>query len=367
LIMKANAEQDGLIGISLDQTPTRHLMVLLCAFCTGLSYCDRVNLSVAVVEMSKDLDWDLNQRAIVLSSFFYGYVCSQIPSAYMARIYGGHVILGVAAFCWSLSTIAVPFLASVSFRAVVCGRIVLGLFEGCTFPVIYHLFSSCVPVEERSRSLGTIALGVFSGAIFSFIVSPILMHHYGWSTVFYFFGFLGFLWCGMWFAYFHVFVRDRPGPTANHPSTSNPCADTQQALKQLKHLVCHKVVLAIFWCHFCHNIGTFVMMSWLPTYFTDAYQLEGSALAFTCLPYISMGIAVSATSRVADSYIASGKYTLCYVRRASTLAGFAGAGTFMILIPLFASPIFGIFCMCVALALNGAGPGKYHCLFLYMG
>lgn len=98
------------------------------------------------------------------------------------------------------------------------------------------------------------------------------------------------------------------------------------------------------------------MLSWLPTFFEEAFGFGGSSLGLTCLPYLAMAIAVSFTSTYADGFISRGEMALCDVRRISTVAGFLGAGTFMILIPTASGPAMGVFYMCVALACNGAGP-----------
>ncbi|GBG28097.1 Vesicular glutamate transporter 1 [Hondaea fermentalgiana] len=346
----------------------RRLLVILCSFCTALSYCDRVNMSVAVTEMSKELQWDMHQRASVLAAFFWGYIWSQIPGAYLAQKYGGHVVLGVAAFAWSISTLIVPLLARYSHTYVVYGRILLGICEGSTFPVIYHLFASRVPKDERSRALGSINFGVFGGAVFSFAASPVMMHHFHWSSVFYFFGSLGMLWVLCWglFAYY-IDIPD--GTTAlpcmppRAPATpslmrAKPSAPSEgpTLLQQARLIVCHKVVGAIFYAHFCHNIAAFVLMSWLPTYFEEAFDLGGSSLALSCLPYIVMGVAVTFTSTHADRFIARGELPLSTVRRISTITGFVGAGTFMLLITTSSWVFSAITYMCLALACNGAGP-----------
>lgn len=57
---------------------TRRTAVILCATAGFLAYIDRVNISVAIVEMGQDLGWTLQQRGVVLASFFYGYILSQV-------------------------------------------------------------------------------------------------------------------------------------------------------------------------------------------------------------------------------------------------------------------------------------------------
>jgi len=61
--------------------PRRYAVAVLAflGFCN--IYALRVNLSVAIVSMTekKDFDWDASTQGIILSSFFYGYIVTQIP------------------------------------------------------------------------------------------------------------------------------------------------------------------------------------------------------------------------------------------------------------------------------------------------
>ena len=77
---------------------------------------------------------------MILSSFFYGYIVSQVLGAILARLFGGHIVLGTAGGLWSLATFVVPFLAD-NVVALLCGRVMLGLAEGVSFPTVYHLLS----------------------------------------------------------------------------------------------------------------------------------------------------------------------------------------------------------------------------------
>ena len=50
----------------------RHTQVALVALCSAINYADRVNISIAVVDMKETFKWDMATQAIVLSSFFWG-------------------------------------------------------------------------------------------------------------------------------------------------------------------------------------------------------------------------------------------------------------------------------------------------------
>lgn len=83
----------------------RRLVVALLAFFGFFNvYALRVNLSVAVVAMTEpvetkldngtvvlmpEFDWSSQTKGLVLSSFFYGYLITQLPGGWLAAKIGG--------------------------------------------------------------------------------------------------------------------------------------------------------------------------------------------------------------------------------------------------------------------------------------
>lgn len=109
LIHKNSTKNDA--GEIIDPTPVwqrRRYFVVFMAF-LGLFnvYALRVNLSVAIVAMTETrnvtlsnntivqeqyFDWDSKQRGYVLSSFFYGYLMTQIIGGVIASKIGGNLV-----------------------------------------------------------------------------------------------------------------------------------------------------------------------------------------------------------------------------------------------------------------------------------
>lgn len=44
------------------------------------------------ISYEQHFDWDSKQQGLVLSSFFYGYACTQFIGGLMASKFGGHVV-----------------------------------------------------------------------------------------------------------------------------------------------------------------------------------------------------------------------------------------------------------------------------------
>ena len=56
----------------------RFVAVLLCWLAEIICYVDRINISVAIISMSEEMNWSDAQQGYVLGSFFYGYIVTQV-------------------------------------------------------------------------------------------------------------------------------------------------------------------------------------------------------------------------------------------------------------------------------------------------
>lgn len=82
----------------------RRYVVVFMAFLGFFNvYSLRVNLSVAIVAMTEkredaegnivqDFEWDNQQKGLVLSSFFYGYILTQFIGGYIGGKIGGNIV-----------------------------------------------------------------------------------------------------------------------------------------------------------------------------------------------------------------------------------------------------------------------------------
>lgn len=73
---------------------------------------DKVNMSVAILPMSQQFGWSASVAGLVQSSFFWGYMLSQVPAGYLANKYSGRWLLPSGVGVWSGFTAAVPLLTT---------------------------------------------------------------------------------------------------------------------------------------------------------------------------------------------------------------------------------------------------------------
>eukprot|EP00756_Hemistasia_phaeocysticola_P045526 Hpha_TRINITY_DN19275_c0_g1::TRINITY_DN19275_c0_g1_i1::g.194344::m.194344/K08193/SLC17A; MFS transporter, ACS family, solute carrier family 17 (sodium-dependent inorganic phosphate cotransporter), other len=290
----------------------RWLMVFMCSLNTFVAYCDRVNISVAVLAMRVEMGWTTLEQTRVLGSFFWGYAVSQLLGTHFALRYGGKAVLLAVTFTWSILTIATPFLARTGpLFGLVVARVLLGLAEGCCFPTIFHILGGWVRGQERARSVALAISGGHVGTVTAFVVSPLLMEHMEWGSVFYLFGVLGLLWCLLW-----NFLAEDPPPEGEEHDTRTPQGlQWSGVLTVLRSRSCQ----AIFVAHSAWTFGFFIAVAWVPTYF-HSLGIGSTSLGAAALPYLLQAIIGNIAGLFSDWLIVKGVPRLTVRRMMSTAA-----------------------------------------------
>jgi MFS family permease len=178
-----------------------------------ISYADRTNMSLTVLEMMRELGLvdpktnivEPDKEGILLAAFFCGYIVTQVPGGWAAQVWGGRRVLAVGSVIWSVCTFLIPLATTAGFWWVVLLRVGLGLGEGVCFPSIHVLVSRWVPESEKSRAVAIITAGAYLGNIVAIGVSGELIRspYFGWRYAFYIFGIFGLVWNFGW----HFFAR----------------------------------------------------------------------------------------------------------------------------------------------------------------
>ena len=331
--------------------PYRFRLISLSTLAVFICYIDRINISVAAVEIQGQFGWDNTQLGLVLSSFFVGYIFTQYLGGFLADRYGGKRVLGYGVLLWSLFTILTPLAAHNGFFLLLLTRVLMGLGEGITFPAWHSLYARWVPFQERTRAIAFTNSGIPLGSIFAYIATPIIMILFGWEWAFYSFGALGILWFFFW-------QRNITSLPADHPTISKeeldyilaeaPASEIAPKLPPFKTLIKNKPLWAIIVAHFCANWPLFVLISWLPIFIKDGLGIsyQDDTATFILLILIPSAVSViflNLGGYLSDLYLKKGYQTLT-IRRTCTIIGFGGSALCLALIPSVMS-IMGVMVM----------------------
>eukprot|EP00892_Ulva_mutabilis_P007554 jgi/Ulvmu1/5170/UM021_0187.1 len=357
-----HADHDGVVGqVTGPETaqsqgfPQRFTIILLCFVAFMLCNMDRVNMSIAILPMQREFGWNSQTLGIVQSSFFWGYLLTQVVGGIAADRLGGKLVLGLGVVWWSMATVLTPMAAHMSLPVLLGMRALMGIGEGVAMPAMNNMLSRWVPASERSRSLALVYSGMYTGSMLGLGVSPGLIASSGWPSVFYIFGGFGVVWWLIW--------TFRASSTPAESKTINPAelkfitANTtvsKGSVDQIpwRKLLSRKEVWAIILSHFCHNWGVFILLTWMPTYYADVlgFDLASAGLA-AVYPWLCMAVMANVGGWIADAMVSRGvRRTI--VRKLMQTIGFMGPAIFLTQLQHVTNPVMAILCMCACQGLD---------------
>lgn len=319
---------------SATRWPRRYTLVGLCFVGTFICYIDRVNISLAAIAMQEHFGWSDTTKGYVLSSFFIGYMATQVAGGALANRFGGKVVLGFAVLWWSVFTILTPPAAFFSFGILIATRILMGVGEGMAFPSMYNMFGRWVPKEEKARTVAVTFSGISLGTLSALILTGPIIERFGWPAIFYIFGATGIVWFFFWQRMVTNTPQEHPTISAAELALIETSAAPPERADHVpwKGLFSSVAIWAIIVNHFCANWGFYVLLAWLPSYFKKAWgmSLTGAGLA-SAAPWLSMFLMTNVGAWIADTQIKRGM-SVTYVRKQQQTIGLVGAALFLFLV-----------------------------------
>jgi ACS family sodium-dependent inorganic phosphate cotransporter len=329
-----------------------HDVILLITMITAVSFVcsiDRAAMSVTILPMSEQFGWDSSVKGAVSSSFFAGYMLTNIFGGYLATRFSPQYVLAAGVLLWSLFTLDTPMAAEASadsLAPLLLVRAIMGIGEGVAYPSIQNIVRKSVPDQVRTRSLSFIYSGHQLGTIASYLSSPSIMSACGWPTVFWSFGSLGFLWLSAWVPLSYAACNRTGGSydAGNKSGSPSLClsprkgsgaVDTEAGVEAIpwRKIVSSPAVWAIVAAQVTVGIGSGLSFSWLPTYFSSQFGVQSDEASYLCL--IPFGVTVIATNCagwIADGLVNNGRFTRTQTRK--LMQGIASFGPAICLLSL---------------------------------
>ncbi|RAL37331.1 hypothetical protein DM860_000025 [Cuscuta australis] len=327
--------------------PKRWVIVLLCFSAFLLCNMDRVNMSIAILPMASEFHWSLTTVGLIQSSFFWGYLLTQIAGGIWADTVGGKFVLGFGVAWWSIATALTPIAANLGLPFLFVVRAFMGIGEGVAMPAMNNILSKWVPVSERSRSLALVYSGMYLGSVTGLAFSPMLIHKFGWPSVFFSFGSLGTVWFALWQSKSHSSPLDDPDLLPEEKKLILSNSVSKEPVKSIpwRQILSKPPVWALIVSHFCHNWGTFIILTWMPTYYHQVLKFnltESGSCAI--LPWFTMAFSANAGGWIADSLVRKG-VSVTVVRKVMQTIGFLGPAFFLSQLSHVDSPAMAVLCM----------------------
>ncbi|CAD7088901.1 unnamed protein product [Hermetia illucens] len=352
---------------------TRHFVTFMLFLGMANAYVMRTNMSVAIVAMVNhtyldsmaeaeilddecveynntlppktdpgsdgEFKWSSSLQGVILSSFFYGYVLTQIPFGILAKRYGALRFLGWGMFVNSVFAFLVPVAAREGgYIGLSVVRFIQGLGEGPIVPCTHAMLAKWIPPNERSRMGAAVYAGAQFGTIISMPLSGLLAEYGfdgGWPSIFYVFGVVSTVWSIAFL--FLVYEDPSSHPRINEKEREyiNSSLWGKGTISSppvpVKSIIFSMPFYAILIAHIGHNYGYETLMTELPTYMKQVLRFsikENGTLS--ALPYLAMWLFSMFISVVADYMISSERFTHTSTRKIINSIGQYGPGICLI-------------------------------------
>jgi ACS family sodium-dependent inorganic phosphate cotransporter len=211
------AASNNAVSMTTTALTTSRTFTFLSALAVAISYADRSNLSTAIIPMTEAFHWDNFFSGLVLSSFWLGYGLTNVLGGKLADKFGGETLLIVAMIMWSACTALTPYSAVLGNSQLLACRVLLGAGEGLALPSIHTMIQKYVPQGDSSLAAGVVTSACYLGALFSNLLSPLLIDRYGYEACFYAFAVIcPVLWLPLW----NAFIKSK-----DHKPMMNSYAD----------------------------------------------------------------------------------------------------------------------------------------------
>ncbi|XP_014680972.1 PREDICTED: sialin-like [Priapulus caudatus] len=283
--------------------------------------------------------WDKQQQGLILGSFFWGYLVTQIPGGWISERYGGKRVFGYAMLLTAIATLLTPLGARKHWMLLVFLRIVQGLGEGVVFPSMHAVWSHWAPPLERSKLVGFTYAGCQIGNVITLPLAALLCDYGfdgGWPSIFYVLGLFGVVWCVVWL----LVAADTPHSSRwishderhyiEHSLAGQMSYEIKDQSTPWLTIWTSKRVWAIVVAHTCANWGTYTLLTNIPTYMKEVLKFNIKANGvFSAIPYIGFWVGINVAGFGADALRAKG-WSTTIVRKLFHSSSMVGASVFLI-------------------------------------
>ncbi|KAH8403389.1 hypothetical protein KR222_011813, partial [Zaprionus bogoriensis] len=310
-------------------------------------------------------DWDTYQTNFVLGSFFWGYVLTELPGGRLAELIGGRRVFGHSMLWASVLTLITPLAAHLNYIMLIIVRVALGFMLGASWPAIHPVAAVWIPPMDRSKFMSNMMASSLGAAI-TMPVCGYLISVAGWASVFYATGLIGLIWSLCWFTFIYETPATHPRISPEERREIEEAIGTSTSKKRPSYvpwvqLLCSPAVWAIIITHGLAVFGFFLVVNQLPTFMSSIlhFDIKKNGL-YSSLPYLGKYVMAVASSYLADHLQQKGTLSTTATRKIFTTFALVTPGLLMTaLVFLGRDAVWAVTLFTLALFAHGAVTAGY--------
>jgi len=301
-------------------------------------YIENNNETLEISEsVQREFTWSKPFQGALLSSFFYGYIVTQVLGGYFSDRFGGKTVFLIGMTTLSGTSLLIPLFARTSPSLVVGVRVLQGLASGLAFPSLYNLFSSWTDPGERATLMSIAYAGIPTATVATFPLSSWLCYtglDGGWPMAFYVPGVTGLVWCLAFYVLIYSTPEDHPRIAKGELEYLRGREPAKKRKLKVPWLAMLKssAVHALWITHLCSAFGYYLLIINLSLFIREALGFKVLNNGFlSMLPSFGMLI-LSTTGRLFDYLRSKHIFGVSSLRKMfNSIAFFAPAVCFSIL------------------------------------
>jgi sugar phosphate permease len=330
----------------------RWYVLLLISVMYLITYLDRVNISTAAPQISKEFGFDKITMGVIFSAFVWAYALFQVPGGWLSDRFGARgVLTGVVAY-WSIMTAATA--AAFSGASFIVVRFLFGIGEAGAFPGATRAMQLWYPRRERGLVQGVTHSASRLGAAIAPPIVVLIMSELGWRPVFYICGAVGLLWSLWWALSYrnlpeeHHLVNQAELETIRGRGPNgeiNPPPMEKQTNVPWGTLVRSGNMWAIMFAYFTYVYCLWIFLSWLPSYLIEFRHFTLIKVGlFASLPLLA-GVVGDTVGGVATDWLLKSTGSAKIGRRAVAITGLLGCAVCIVPAALTENAYVAVYCL----------------------
>ncbi|CAF1070841.1 unnamed protein product [Rotaria sordida] len=325
----------GIVAMTLPQSVTNE-SIQACPF-TDNNNSNNNNSSSQMISIEGKLDWSPKTQGYVLSSFFYGYLLTQIIGGNLAEQFGAKWIFGGSILGAGILTLLIPLAARIHAGVLIAIQILNGAFQGPAFPSIAALWGRWIPPFERSIVPPAASAGKeFGVAIITPLVSLLCASTFlgGWPSAFYVTGLFACVWFIGWCFFAYNSPSEHPRIAFEEKTFLLQCVPKPKKIRTpWFHIATCIPLYGIAINHICYNFVYYILLTSLPTYFSTIlrFDLRRNGLV-SAIPFMFHLLFAIVSGQIADRVRRKRILSTTVTRKLQTIIGACGTSVFLVLV-----------------------------------
>jgi MFS transporter, ACS family, glucarate transporter len=316
-------------------TRMRWILVVWVAVMGGVSFLDRVNISIAGHSLATDFHLSDAQLGAIFSAFFIAYGVFQIPGGWAVDRVGPRRTLALGAAWWAVFTALTacfPAGFARAFLMIWAVRCLLGMGESVMYPSSNRWIANWIPTAERGLANGLIFAGVGAGSAFTPPIIRSVMVQLGWRSAFWVCGGLGLVAGAVWYGIARDHPDQHPWPNDAERALIHQGIADRDPLQAPRFawttILGNFGVWKLTLSYFCYGYTPAIFFTWFFIYLTRVRGLSLQAASYyTMLPFVLMSIGSAGGGWMADGVCR--RFGRWWGRCGVAAFGMIGAGTLM--------------------------------------